>query len=169
MQVPVFKCPWNMFQNMYYCFSGFAFRNCGYNWSCGLRIRDLWYNDLWNEQLGDRLKFVFIPYIILCGRLGSKHQPTNSLSLSPTPPSLGMDAFKMWSDFGRITKWVKKKSVPFRKGSNNWNHNCLLKIIKRFKIQFGLEYTFSNEVCTHTHTHTCMCTHSHTHSDILLN
>ena len=30
-------------------FTGFAFRNCGYDLSCGLRERDLWYNDLWNE------------------------------------------------------------------------------------------------------------------------
>ena len=37
----------------------------------------MWYNDLWNEQLRDRLKFVFSPDVILCGWLGSKHQLTN--------------------------------------------------------------------------------------------
>ena len=35
--------------------------------SCGLRKRDLWYKDLWNEQFGDRWKFVFSPDIILYG------------------------------------------------------------------------------------------------------
>ena len=29
--------------------------------------KDLWYNDLWNESLGDRLKFAFSPDAILCG------------------------------------------------------------------------------------------------------
>ena len=29
------------------------------------------------EQLGDKLKFVFSPDVILCGWLGSKHQLTN--------------------------------------------------------------------------------------------
>ena len=50
-------------------FSGFAFRNCGNNLSCGLRKkkRDLWCNGLWNCALGDRLKFVFSPDVILCG------------------------------------------------------------------------------------------------------
>ena len=38
--------------------------------------KDSWYNDLWNEQLGDRTKFVFSPDSILCGRLGLKHQLT---------------------------------------------------------------------------------------------
>ena len=67
---------------MCYCFSGFAFRNCGWNLSCSLRERekkDLWYNDLWNEWLGSRLKFVCSPDVILCGWLGSKHQLTNYL------------------------------------------------------------------------------------------
>ena len=41
-----------------------------------LKKYDLWYDDLWNEYLGDRVKFVFSPYVILCGRLGSKHQLT---------------------------------------------------------------------------------------------
>ena len=36
-------------QNMCYCFSGFAFRNIGYDSSCGLRKRNSWYIDLWNE------------------------------------------------------------------------------------------------------------------------
>ena len=31
------------------------------------RKKELWYNDVWNESLGDRLKFVFIPDVILCG------------------------------------------------------------------------------------------------------
>ena len=30
----------------------------------------LWYEDLWNEWLGDKLKFVFSPDVILCGWLG---------------------------------------------------------------------------------------------------
>ena len=30
-----------------------------------------------NEQLWDRVKFVFSPDVILCGWLGSKHQLTN--------------------------------------------------------------------------------------------
>ena len=30
-----------------------------------------------NEQLGDRVKFVFSLDVILCGWLGSKHQLTN--------------------------------------------------------------------------------------------
>ena len=38
---------------------------------------DLWYDDLWNDWLGDRTKFVFIPDAILCGWLGSKNQLTN--------------------------------------------------------------------------------------------
>ena len=45
--------------------------------SCGLRKKDLWYNDLWNKWLGDRLKFVFSPNVILCGCLVSKHPLTN--------------------------------------------------------------------------------------------
>ena len=53
---------------MCYCFSGFAFRN---------RSEDSWYNDLWNESFGGGLKFVYSPYVILCGWLGSKHQLTN--------------------------------------------------------------------------------------------
>ena len=32
---------------------------------------------LFNEQLGDKLKFVFSPDVTLCGSLGSKHQLTN--------------------------------------------------------------------------------------------
>ena len=41
---------------------------------------DSWYDDLWKEQLGDRVKFVLSPDVILCGCwLGSKHQLTNSL------------------------------------------------------------------------------------------
>ena len=42
-----------------------------------LKKHDLWYDDLWNEWLGDRVKFVFSPDVILCGWLGLKHQPTN--------------------------------------------------------------------------------------------
>ena len=52
---------------MCYRFSEFVFRNCGHDLSCGLRKRDLWYNYLWNEYLGDRLKFVFSPVVILKG------------------------------------------------------------------------------------------------------
>ena len=52
------------------------FQNCGYDLSCVFRKRDLWYNDLWDEQLGDRLKTVFSPDVILCGWLGSKHPLT---------------------------------------------------------------------------------------------
>ena len=49
------RFPWrvlaesNRLQNMCCCFSGFAFRNCGHDLSCGLRRRDLWYNDFSNE------------------------------------------------------------------------------------------------------------------------
>ena len=67
----------NSFENMFYWFSGFVFRNCGYNLSCGLRRRAVWSNDLWNDYQGDRLKFVFSPHIIPRGWLGSKHQVTN--------------------------------------------------------------------------------------------
>ena len=67
---------------MCYCFSGFACRNCGSNLSYGLRKRTLWRNDLWNEQLGDRLRFVRSPDVILCGWLGSKHQLTNYWELN---------------------------------------------------------------------------------------
>ena len=35
---------------------------------------DLWYNDLWNEYPGDRVKIVFSPDVILCGWLGLKYQ-----------------------------------------------------------------------------------------------
>ena len=37
-----------------------------------LKKRDLWYDDLWNESLGDRVKFAFSPDVILCGWLGPK-------------------------------------------------------------------------------------------------
>ena len=33
-----------------------------------------------NEKLGDGVKFVFSPDVILCGCLGSKHQLTNVLT-----------------------------------------------------------------------------------------
>ena len=33
--------------------------------------------NLFNEQLRDKLKFVFNPDVILCGWLGSKHHQTN--------------------------------------------------------------------------------------------
>ena len=36
-------------------------------------LREMFYN-LFNEQLGDKLKFVLSPDVILCGWLGSKHQ-----------------------------------------------------------------------------------------------
>ena len=39
----------NTLQNICYCFSGFGFQNCEQNLTCGLREKDLWYNDLWNE------------------------------------------------------------------------------------------------------------------------
>ena len=50
MQVPVLR-PRGIYIGSKTCvvFAGFAFRNCGYDLSCGLRKRDLWYNDLWNE------------------------------------------------------------------------------------------------------------------------
>ena len=59
---------------------------------------DLWYDNVWNEWLGDRVKFVFSPDVILCGWLGSNHELTNwllvllsnlclSLPQSLTPPS----------------------------------------------------------------------------------
>ena len=38
---------------------------------------DLWFDDLWNVWLGDRLKFLCSPDVILCDLLGSKHQLTN--------------------------------------------------------------------------------------------
>ena len=38
---------------------------------------DLWYDDLWNEWLGDTVTFVFSPDVILSGWLGSKHQLNN--------------------------------------------------------------------------------------------
>ena len=43
-------------------------------------LERLVYNDLWNEYVGARLKFVFSPdgnILIFCGWLGSKHQVTN--------------------------------------------------------------------------------------------
>ena len=42
---------------------------------------DLWYDDLWNEWIGDRVKFVFSHDVILCGWLGSKHQLSISCSV----------------------------------------------------------------------------------------
>ena len=42
-------------------------------------LREMFYN-LFNEQLGDKLKFVLSPDVILCGWLGSKHQLTNYLT-----------------------------------------------------------------------------------------
>ena len=42
-----------------------------------IKKHDLWYDDLWNESLGDRVKFVFSPDVIHCGWLGSKYQLTN--------------------------------------------------------------------------------------------
>ena len=78
MQVPVLSA-----RGLHICaetfvlvFSGFAFRNCGYDLSCGLRKRDLRYNDLRNEELRDKLKVVFSPYIIFCCSLSSRHQLT---------------------------------------------------------------------------------------------
>ena len=63
------ECPRNIHRlhNMCYSFCVFVFRNCGYNFSCCLRKWDFWQNDLWNDQLGDRLEIVFSPAIILCG------------------------------------------------------------------------------------------------------
>ena len=47
MQVPVLSvCGIFGLQDMCYCFSGFVFRNCGYDLSCGLIKTDLWYNVL---------------------------------------------------------------------------------------------------------------------------
>ena len=43
----------------------------------GTKLNDLWYDDLWNDWLGNRVKFVFSPDVILCGWLGSKHQLTS--------------------------------------------------------------------------------------------
>ena len=48
-----------------------------YNYAKKTTTHDLWYDDLWNEKLGDRVKCVFSPDVILCGWLGSKHQLTN--------------------------------------------------------------------------------------------
>ena len=45
-----------------------------------LKKHDLWYDDLWNEYLGDWVKFVFSPDVLLCDWVGSKHQLTNELS-----------------------------------------------------------------------------------------
>ena len=39
--------------------------------------RRLWLNNLQTVQLGDRMKFVFSPDVILYGLLGLKHRPTN--------------------------------------------------------------------------------------------
>ena len=82
----------NKLQNMCYCISGFAFRNCGYNLSCGLRKGHLSSDDLWNEELGDRLKFVFSPEITLCGWLGSKRQLTSELTCSDRLVGLSVPA-----------------------------------------------------------------------------
>ena len=57
-----------------WCFSGFVFQNCGYNLSFGLRKSC---GDLWNEEVGDRLKFVFSPDIILCGWPGWNSESTS--------------------------------------------------------------------------------------------
>ena len=35
--------------------------------TCGLTKRDSWFNDLWIELQGERLKTAFSPDIILCG------------------------------------------------------------------------------------------------------
>ena len=43
------------------------------------------FNNLFNVLLGDKLKFVFSPDVILCGWLGWKHQTTNWLLRLPTP------------------------------------------------------------------------------------
>ena len=46
------ECPRNInrLQNLLcYCFSEFVVQNYEYNLSRGLRKRDLWYNDLWDE------------------------------------------------------------------------------------------------------------------------
>ena len=82
----------NKLQKMCYCISGFAFRNCGYNLSCGLRKGHLSSDDLWNEELGDRLKFVFSPEITLCGWLGSKRQLTSELTCSDRLVGLSVPA-----------------------------------------------------------------------------
>ena len=39
----------------------------------------MWFDDSWSEYLGDRVKFVFSPDVILCGWLGSRHQLTHQL------------------------------------------------------------------------------------------
>ena len=43
-------------------------------------IGHLWFSNLWTEFLGNRLKFVFSPIIILDGWLGSKNRLTNQPS-----------------------------------------------------------------------------------------
>ena len=76
------ECPRNInrLQNICYCSSGFVFWNCWCNSGCCLRKTDSWYNDLWNELVGDRPKFVFSPDAVLCGWMGSKHQLATTCS-----------------------------------------------------------------------------------------
>ena len=52
------------------------YREARKNMTCGMMTCGI------SEQLGDRVKFVFSPDVILCGWLGSKHQLTVFVSLS---------------------------------------------------------------------------------------
>ena len=52
-------------------FGGVAFLNFGYDLSRGLRKRDFWYKELWNDKLGGRLRCAYSRGIILFGSLGS--------------------------------------------------------------------------------------------------
>ena len=51
---------------MCYCFSGFAFGNWIEFELWFEKKKELWYNDLRNECLEDRLKFAFSPDVVLC-------------------------------------------------------------------------------------------------------
>ena len=126
MQIPVLSIR-GIKIGMCYCFSGFAFRNCRWSVSYGLWKRDLWYNDLWNSQPGDRLKFVFSPHVMLCGWLGSKHQLTNNhdfvnvygpahivvILLSPVPINL-FYWYQFWIGWGSlvlVSAFERKKKM----------------------------------------------------------
>ena len=56
------------------------------------------------NQLCDRMKFVFSPGVILCGRLGSKHQLTNFIS-------------RLWS---RLTEFYLTFVVQANKRHDAW-------------------------------------------------
>ena len=66
MQVPVLRARGITMGSKacFIIFSGFAFGNCRYNLSFGLRKKKK--KDLWYEYVGDKLEFVFSPDLILC-------------------------------------------------------------------------------------------------------